>query len=93
MIIIKSRDGKSIREYIGANINYQQSNRIIGQSKGDVLILEKGEDIVESSGYPLGNYSSKKRAEEVMAMIEHHIAAMHNDVNNRMNPIFTMPEK
>lgn len=78
MIIIKSQDGGTF-EYLGFEPNFKM-NIITGL-------------LVTGKIHRVGEYESEERTREVIAKMDHHIAAMHNDVNNQMDPIFTMPEK
>ena len=78
MIIIKSQAGGTF-EYLGFEPQFKQ--RFIRA----VLITGKG--------ICVGEYETEERTREVAAKMNHHVAAMYNDVNNQMNPIFTMPEK
>jgi len=61
----------------------------------DIIPSIKTINGIKVDGRPiiLGKYESEGRIKEVMSMIEHHIASMYFDINNQMNPIFTMPEK
>jgi len=90
MIIVRNQDGTRIAEYKAIDLGIK---KILGDYKIETSSDSCGGTIEVELFDVLGSYETEKRAKNVMSMIERHIAAMHNDVNNRMNPIFTMPEK
>lgn len=78
MLIIKSQDGGTF-EYLGYLPNLKM-NIIIGSlANGKIQCV--------------GEYETEERTKEVIARLDHHIAAVYNDVNNQMDPIFTMPKE
>ena len=73
MIIIKSQDGKSIRNYGSVNLNYQTQTEIIGIPISPIILVNSEEMESNEAHYVLGNYKTEERALEVMEKIEDYI--------------------
>jgi len=93
MIIIKSQDGKSIRNYGSINLNYQTQTEIIGIPTSPIILVNSEELESNEAHYVLGNYKTVERAIEVMKEIENFICELYADkvIMSHMSIEFSPP--